>query len=375
MARRRKRGTGSIPRQRKDGLWVGQVSLGTRPDGKRDRRSFSSRRKTDVEFWIRETTRRYRVGDDVNERLTLSAYLDDWLATVTPTVRPTTARGYAIHIDKWIRPVIGTRPLIAVRQSDVAKVTAAVMRGDGRARSPRTAGSVLTTLRMVLRAAVHDGHIERNPAEAVKPPRAPAKPAPVIDRERAKAILAAFDGHPMEPLVTVAMGTGMRLGELLALRWTDATTPSIRVHASLRPVPRTDGKGYRLDIVEPKTRRSIRVLEPGPFVWDALDRQRRRQTVITPYVFTTDAGEWLDPRNVTRSFQLRLRQAGLPAMRFHDLRHAYATLSLAAGVPLRVVQEALGHTSIALTAAVYAHVLPELQRDAGKRLDDALFGS
>ena len=371
MARRRKRGTGSLPRQRKDGLWVGQVSLGLRPDGKRDRRSFSSQRKADVEFWLREMERQHKRGDQVIDHLTVGAYLDDWIAAVTPTVRPTTARGYAIHVDLWIRPVIGSLPILTLRSSDVRRVVHGVTAAG---RSPRTAQSVLTTLRMVLVAAVRDGRLERNVADGVKAPRQRITKAPVIDVQHARAVLAAFEGHWMEPLVTVAIGTGMRLGELLALRWTDAVDPVIRVHASLRPKPRKDGTGYVLDLTEPKTARSIRALEPGPFVWEALTRQRKGQRTITPYVFTATDGQWLDPANVTKAFQRHLAKSGLPRMRFHDTRHAYATLSLAAGVPLRVVQEALGHTSIALTAAVYAHVLPELQRDAGKRLDEALFG-
>jgi integrase len=110
-------------------------------------------------------------------------------------------------------------------------------------------------------------------------------------------------------------------------------------------------------------------------VVEAFEKQRRRQAeTVGPreYVFTSEAGTMLDPKNVTRSFQRHLALAGLPRMRFHDLRHAYATISLAAGVQLRVIQEALGHTSIALTAAVYAHVLPSLQQDAGTRLEEAL---
>lgn len=324
-----------------------------------------------MEFWLREMERQHKRGDQIIDNLTVSAYLDDWLRAVTPTVRPTTARGYAIHVEKWIRPVIGSLPILTLRSSDIQRVIHGVTAAG---RSPRTAQSVLTTLRMVLTAAVRDGRMERNIAEGVKAPRQRIAKAPVISVAEARAILAAFEGHWMEPLVTVAIGTGMRLGELLALRWTDAVEPVIRVHASLRPQPRKDGVGYVLGITEPKTARSIRSLEPGPFVWAALERQRRSQQVITPYVFTTPTGEWLDPANVTKAFQRQLAKAGLTRLRFHDTRHAYATLSLAAGVPLRVVQEALGHTSIALTAAVYAHVLPELQRDAGKRLDEALFG-
>jgi len=370
MARRRRRGSGSITR-RKDGLYVAQVSLGTKADGTRDRRSFSSRLRGDVEFWLRETTRTTARGDEYAASLTVGDWLADWLAAVTPTIRPTSARGYRIHVEKWIVPAIGAERLIRLTPADIRRIPAGVVAAG---RSPRTAQSVLVTLRMALGAAVRDGRLERNVALGVKAPRATPVRAPIIDRDQALAILGAFKGHWMEPLVTVAMGTGMRLGELLGLRWQDIDSRRVRITGAVRPQPRADGTGYVLDRVEPKTHRSYRTLEPGAFVFEALDRQRRWQAerVVSSYVFTNAAGAWLDPGNVTRSFQLRLTQAKLAQLRFHDLRHAFATLSLAAGVPLRSIQEALGHTSITMTAAVYAHVLPELQRDAGKRLDGVL---
>jgi integrase len=371
MARRAKRGTGSV-RQLANGRWQAQVSLGTGPDGKRERRTFTATRREDADFWKREQLRSHARGDAVlDPRLTVGAWLDDWLELVTPTVRPTTAYTYRIHVDRWITPTIGTVSLMRLVPADVRAVSAAVIKAG---RSPRTAQSILVTLRMALRAAVRDGRLERNVAEGVKPPRSPMRKVEAIELERARAILAAVEGHWLEPLVIVAMGTGMRLGELLALRWADVAGGRIRVTGSLRPTASRTGDRHELARSEPKTARSIRTLEPAPFVLEALELQRRRQVAAaaSPYVFTTQAGAFLDPRNVTKAFQLELKRAGLPPMRFHDLRHAYATLSLTAGVPLRVVQEALGHTSIALTAAVYAHVMPELQREAGRRLQEAL---
>jgi integrase len=352
---------------------VAQVSLGLRPDGKRDRRSFSSKTRGDVEFWLRETTRAARRGDEVDARLTLSAYLDEWLDHITPTVRPTTARGYRIHVDRWIAPVIGSEHLIRLAPADVRRVPAAVVKAG---RSPRTAQSVLITLRMALQSAVRDGRLERNVAEGIKAPRQAPRRVEGMTPEQARAILLAFEDHWMGPLVTVAIGTGMRLGELLALRWSDVRDGRIRVMGSLRPQPRADGRGYELGRMEPKTARSYRTLEAADWIKEALEEQRRWQAahVVSPYVFTTQGGAWLDPRNVTKAFQERLRANDLPVIRFHDLRHAFATISLTAGVSLRVIQESLGHTSIALTAAVYSHVMPELQQDAGRKLEEAIRG-
>lgn len=327
---------------------------------------------------MRETLRSYDRGDDAADpSLTLAAYLDEWFAHVGPTVKATTAYTYRLHLDKWIVPVLGNESLIRLVPADVRRLVAAVVKGDERGpKSPRTAQAVLITLRMALAAAVRDGRLERNVAEGVKAPRSTVAKVDAIGQEQARGVLQTFEDHWMGPLITVAMGTGMRLGELLALRWTDVERGRISVTGSLRPTARQTGDPYRLERTEPKTVRSVRTLEPAPFVFEAIDLQRKRQAkaVRSEYVFTNQAGTFLDPRNVTKAFQLHLQQSDLPRMRFHDLRHAYATLSLTAGVPLRVVQEALGHTSIALTAAVYAHVMPELQREAGQRLQEAMFG-
>jgi len=195
--------------------------------------------------------------------------------------------------------------------------------------------------------------------------------------------LGSVRGHRLEALVTTAIGTGLRQGELLGLRWSDISGDRIKVAGSMRPVPRDTGKGYALKRSdEAKTRRSIRVIEAPSFVIDALAEERKRQVEsnrISPYVFTTrgrredrDKAMFMDPTSTTRSFQHQLEVKGLPAMRFHDLRHAYATLMLGSGVVLKVVQESLGHRSIATTAGIYAHVLPVLQRDAAEKLQRIL---
>ncbi len=362
------------------GSWRGQVAL---PGPGRERRSFTSRDKDKVEFWLREQRRALRAGDDpTSVNLRVDGFLDDWLAEVGQAVRPTTLRGYRGHVDLWIVPAIGAIPIMDLTPRHVRLVRDRVLEAG---RSPRTSGAVLRTLRQALAHAVRDGILPRNIAEGVRPPRQIQHKVTATSPDEAQAIIAAFEDHPLGPLVTVAIGTGLRLGELLGLQWTDVVGSQIRITGTMRPVPRADGTGYRLERQPTgKTARSLRTLEPPTIVMRALDDQRRRQAeqgLISPFVFSTrgrrqNAGQGvpLDPKNVTLAFQSQLARAGLPRMRFHDLRHATATLMLAAGVPLRVIQETLGHTNITTTAAVYAHVLPSLQRDAAERLEAALAG-
>jgi integrase len=227
---------------------------------------------------------------------------------------------------------------------------------------------------MALRAAEDEGAIERSPAATVKAPTLGAREPVTMSPDEARAILRAFAGHRLGPAVTVALTTGLRLGEQLGLRWADWHGQRATISGAVRPLPRDDGTGYVLTRVATKTRRSVRTVELSAMAQAALSEQRRFQAegTISEYVFAKPDGTMADPRLVTRAFQRHLALSGLPRLRWHDLRHGFATLQLANGVPLRVISESLGHASIGITANVYAHVLPSLQRDAVSRLDDLL---
>ena len=166
----------------------------------------------------------------------------------------------------------------------------------------------------------------------------------------------------------------MRQGELLGLRWVDVNLDAgtLRVEHSLQRGTRT--------LAAPKTHRGRRLLQLAPFVADALREHRRRQMVgqgdawsLSGHVFTTDKGTPLDTRNVTRYFQLALARAGLPHQRFHDLRHAAATVLIEQGVDLAIVSRMLGHSDLATTADVYGHLTDRMLQTAADRMD-AAFG-
>ena len=171
---------------------------------------------------------------------------------------------------------------------------------------------------------------------------------------------------------------GLRQGEILGLRWSDVDldTGTLRVHAALQRV------AGAFAFVEPKSASSRRTVSLPAIVVAALLAHRARQAAepercrpsgaFADLVFTTTLGQPLDGINVTRRFQRILRAAGLPRQRFHDLRHACASLLLAQGVPARVVMETLGHSQISLTLNTYSHVIPALGREAASRMDEVL---
>jgi len=197
--------------------------------------------------------------------------------------------------------------------------------------------------------------------------------------EEARRLLDAARGDRLEALYSVALALGLRQGEALGLKWSDIDLEAgiLRVRRAAQRIPH---QGTQL--VEPKTVRSRRTLVTPPVVVSALRAHRSRQIVERlaagenwaelDLVFASQLGTLADGPNVTHRFHRLLKKAGLPPMRFHDLRHACASLLLVQGVHPRVVMETLGHSQISLTMNTYSHVLPALQREAADRMQAVL---
>ena len=188
--------------------------------------------------------------------------------------------------------------------------------------------------------------------------------------EQVKRFLEAIKGHRWEALFTLALATGMRRGELLGLKWQDITFSEgiLQVRRVLSRLPRMMGKGYIE--AEPKTNKSRRSIVLPAFAREALQQHRLRQAEARTgagevwndrdLVFCTGTGLPLNPNRVVESLKNVLQEAGLPIIRFHDLRHSAATLLLGLGVHPKVVQELLGHSQMGMTLDVYSHVLPTM---------------
>jgi integrase len=229
----------------------------------------------------------------------------------------------------------------------------------------------------VLRTALRDGMRMRllaaNPLDAVSRPRAPRPEIRALAPSEARTLLAAAEGDSLEALYATAIGTGLRLGELLGLRWGDVDLPSATLHVRRALV---EGRRGEPTFAEPKTSRSRRRIDLPCFAVAALERHRAKLRVAvlpTALVFATWDGRPLRRPNLhRRSWKPLLKRAGLPPIPFHALRHTAATMALAAGVNPKVVQERLGHSSIALTLDTYSHAIPTLGKDAADRLDALL---
>lgn len=220
--------------------------------------------------------------------------------------------------------------------------------------------------------------VDRNVATLVDPPRAKRPKIRPLEPAEARRFLESVRGDRLEALYSVALALGLRQGEALGLRWQDVDLDAgiLRVRQQLQ---RVDTK---LTLVEPKTERSRRTLVLPPTIVEQLREHGKRQIaeklwagskwVENDLVFSNRVGAPTQARSVIEDFHKALLNAGLPRIRFHDLRHSCATLLLVQGVSPRVVMDILGHSEIAMTMDTYSHVVPELQRDAANRMEDVL---
>jgi integrase len=378
MSRRRGNGEGSIYRRESDGKWVAALDLGI-VAGKRKRRVFYGRTAAEVRAKLRAAERAIDDGLPVpDQRTVVQEWLTWWVSDVLPSgsVRASTVENYEYVLRRYALPSLARVPLARLSPQHVHSMLQSMA---DQGLSPRTRQLTRAVLRRALRDAERWGLVARNAAALVE---APGKSSPVLDAlslEEARLLLAAADGDRFEALYVLALVCGLRRGEVLALTWDDVdlAQQTVRVRGTLQ---RRSQAG--LVVEEPKTARSRRTVSLPSLAADSLRRHKRAQAELRlaagpewidrRFVFTTAVGTPLDPRNVTRLFHSLCNRAGLGPRRFHALRHSAATLMLSEGVPLEVISETLGHAGYAITADVYAQVVPKLQKQAAAAMDRAL---
>jgi integrase len=308
-------------------------------------------------------------------RATVGDWLEEWLTTsVAQRNRPRTADSYRDTVRRYIAPALGQIALARLEPSDVTRMLEGLRkRGD---LSPTTIRYAFAILRIALGRATKMGRVVRNVATLVDAPPLQRRQLATLSADQIRDFLVFMEGDRFAPLYTAAIGLGLRQGELLGLRWSDVDLDAgqLTVRHTLQLTT--------LTLAEPKTERARRTLHMPRMVTESLREQRRRQLqdrmaagrrwVDLDLMFTTHEGRPLMARNVLRSFQTDFSRAGLPRQRFHDLRHAYATLMLADGEEIAIISKTLGHSNISTTADVYAHLTPAMLERSANRMDGIL---
>ncbi len=368
-------GEGGITRHKKSGLYMARYTVET-PIGKKRKAVYGKTREEAHEKLIEALANRNKGLIFESEDQTLSAYLDRWLnGSAKGYVKPSTFEGYERMIRNHIKPALGHKKLKVLAPDHVQyfyqqKLEAGL--------SPGTVRLMHGILHRALEQAVKWGIVPRNICKATTPPNPNPEEIRPLDSEQAKRFLEASRGDRLEALYVLAVTAGLRVGELLGLKWEDVDLDAgalrvrrTRSRAKTGPTftaPK-NGKGRQLRL----TRRAVEVLKSHKATQNTERLKAGSLWEGGNLVFCTHAGRPLDFRNLAKaSFKPLLKKAGLPDIRFHDLRHTCATLLLSRGHHPKLVQELLGHASVAMTLDRYSHVLPGMGDQTAAAMEAAL---
>ena len=364
---RRSNGEGSLSK-RKDGRWQAAYTL----NGKRH--YLYGKTRKEVAGKLRETLA--ESAGAYYPDIAVEDYLARWLEdSVKESVRARTYERYESVCRVHIIPQVGDKKLTDLKEMDVQSLYRERL---GSGCSPRTVQYIHVTLHKALKQAVRWRMVPRNVAEAAVPPKVQKKEIRVLSPAQVKVFLKRVEGHRLEPMFALAITTGMRQGEMTGLKWEDIDLEDGTLYV-LRTLSKTkDGIVFN----QPKTTKGRRAVSLTRIAIKTLEKHKVLQEAEKStwkedhgLVFPNIHGEPRSQREpMIKALKKALERAGLPEIRFHDLRHTAATLMLSKGVHPKIVSEMLGHGDVAFTLTVYSHVLKGMQKGAAQAIDEALGG-
>ena len=348
-------------RKREDGRWEGRIVVGHKDNGDSIFRYVYADTQKELTARLRKCITAYQ-GVDLTEqsRLTLSEWLDQWLVSKEGMVRPGTLNGYRGYIENHIRPCLGEKRIGQLKAADIQRFYDML----SRKLASGTVRRIHTTLHGILKAAAQARLIPRNPVEEVTPPKFSYQEKKVLTAEQVDRLLEVIQKDTLwHDLFYTELTTGLRRGELLGLKWSDIDLEKgdLRVQ---RQIGRIDGKIIEMPL---KTKNAYRTL---PLSADAISvlKMQKRKVGGSEWVFPSPTGDPLSPDSVLHMLQRALKRAGLLRIRFHDLRHTFATMALQNGVDVKTVSSMLGHYSAGFTLDTYAHVTTDAQMKAAQTI-------
>ena len=382
MAKKRANGEGSI-RKRKDGRWEGRYTAGHDPEtGKAIYKNVLGKTQAEVKEKLKQAIGEAQALDVTKAgKYTVGEWMEVWFQDYAKIkVRPSSHQTYQGYIHNHIRPNIGDIPLEKLTSLDLQKFYKKLLsqgrvdrleaKGQPKGLSAKTVRNIHQILSSALKLAQEQRLILTNPAEGCALPR--------VEHQEMKTLttvqLASFFREARESgvfeLYYLELATGLRRGELLGLKWEDIDLErgDLRVR---RQVSRINGEVVEAPL---KTKNAYRTL---PLAEDTVSvlREQRRKVGNSPWVFPSPNGGPISPDSVLHMLHRVLKRAGLPKVRFHDLRHTFATLALQNGVDVKTVSGMLGHFSAGFTLDTYAHITSAAQRQAAQTMGSVLAGA
>ena len=367
---------GSI-RQRGKNSWQIQVYTGKEPDGKYHRHLETIKgRKGDAQKRLTELLASLDKGVYIPPgRLTVAEHLRNWLNSYVRTkCSPKTQDGYAMIIEGHLIPALGN---IQLKQLTHKAIQAYYGQACEKL-SARTVHKHHRLLKQSLKYAVRQEYLGRNPCDLVDPPSWKAKPMRTLTPEELESLLEVASGNRFYPVIYTAVSTGLRQAELLGLTWRDIDLDLLTISVNKALYKRRGVTEFK----EPKTSHSRRLVAMTPklalFLREyqaerkALYQELGKELALDDLVFATIDGKPVDPYVLSHTFNKLAKKTGLNGVRFHDLRHTFASLMLLRGAKPKVISEALGHASVAFTLDTYSHIIEGMQQDAMALLDEVL---
>lgn len=373
---RRMNGEGTI-RQRKDGLY--EVRYTTKPDpatGKQKRISRYAHTCDEAVQLQGKLQLEYSSYTAVSASYTLEQWLPHWLELYArPSIRHSTYVSYEGYVRRHLIPALGKLPLDKLVPSDLQRLYIQKLQKENL--SPKTISNLHACLHRALQQAVKENLIPSNPCDAVDLPRKEESEIAVLTREQQAKLMQESYHHRYGVFVRLALSTGLRIGEVVGLRWCDVDLADkvLSVRATLNRLPTIDGKTKtQLFTNAPKTKNGRRTIPIFPAIVQDLEEWRTQQQSDaeqaqsayenTGYVVTNEFGYPIEPRTFRDHYLRILKAAGLPHFTFHALRHTFATRAIEQGMDVKALSKILGHASVGFTLDTYAHLLDDHKRES-----------
>ena len=382
MAKKRANGEGSI-RKRKDGRWEGRYTAGHNLEtGKPIYRNVLGKTQAEVKEKLKTAIQETQSLDfSKTGQYTVGRWMDVWYENYAKIkVRPSSHQTYKGYIENHIKPNIGDIPLEKLTTLDLQRLYKTLLangrvdrlesKGQPKGLSPKTVRNIHQILSSALKLAQEQRIILTNPAEGCALPKVEHREMKTLPVEQLQSFLREAKDSGVFALYYLELATGLRRGELLGLKWEDIDLEhgDLRVR---RQIARINGRVVEAPL---KTKNAYRTLPLAEDTISILEEQKKK-VGSSPWVFPSTTGGPISPDSVLHMLHRVLKRAGLPQVRFHDLRHTFATLALQNGVDIKTVSGMLGHFSAGFTLDTYAHVTTSAQKAAANTMGKLLSGS
>ena len=375
MAGKRKRGEGTV-RLRKDGRWEGRVVVGYDETGNPKTKNVLAKTKKECleKLELLKEQCDGRRPTQVRPDMPFGAWMDYWYQNFSkPRLRPTTQLSYEGWIYNHLIPGLGHIQLNRLTQADLQQFFRTMKESGrksntekrGKSMADRSVRSCHAVCQMALDRAVEEKLIHGNPAAGCRLPPIKGREMQVLTQEEMRRFLIQAKAEGMYELFLLDLTTGMRRGELLALRWDDLdfATGKLRIDKQICPV------GGKLIVSEPKTRAANRTIILPPAMLEVLAEYKKGIFSDLMFPSRVKPDQPIDPGYVRKRLQVILKRAGCKSVRFHDLRHTFATMSLESGMDVKTLSTIIGHVSSATTLNTYTHITDEMRQKAAANID------